>query len=482
MTENQNNQDSPPSPTNTIPQAPSPQEQGPRFFAWIRSLGIRRGQSRWVGGVCSGLAEKWNIDPVIVRGLAIVLTLFFGIGLLAYGVAWALLPEPDDRIHAEEVTRGRWSTGTTGAAITICFGLAGPGQSLAWGEHGGQGPWGLLWLIAPAAVIFWAIRRSKDGSPEDRQAARQAGKAAGQAAAQTAKQAARQATRQATDEALDAGRKSYSRNWQNWNWQDPDPRLQGSSVPVQAYGPDGPTGPLGSPATIQDRAIKHRNRLGAPTTLLSFGLAVIVGAVVLLLDRASVINLQGYAFAAAVAASAITLGLAIIVSGFGGKTAGGLGTLAVIALIVAGVSSINHFDFNHDRFGNQAWSPRSVAEAETGFSASFGKSALDLTHIGTDTPLTRTVTIPINVVTSEVTIKVPNSIPVSIDSDLAASNLTVEGSSGSTDNGGELSSVTQVNPKATGKGLTIKLDGAATDVRIVPTPAPSQSPTPVPGK
>ena len=64
------------------------------FFTWIRSHGIQRGRDRWIGGVSSGIAHRMGIDPLIVRGIFIVLTLFAGVGVLLYGIAWAFLPSP----------------------------------------------------------------------------------------------------------------------------------------------------------------------------------------------------------------------------------------------------------------------------------------------------------------------------------------------------------------------------------------------------
>ena len=78
-----------------------------------------------------------GIDPLIVRGIFIVLTLFAGIGVLLYGLAWALLPEPDGRIHVQEAGAGRWSTGMTGALITTVLGLTGLGGGFwGWGHNG----------------------------------------------------------------------------------------------------------------------------------------------------------------------------------------------------------------------------------------------------------------------------------------------------------------------------------------------------------
>ena len=101
--------------------------QSTDFFTWIRSHGVQRGRDRWIGGVSSGIAQRMGIDPLIVRGIFIVLTLFAGIGVLLYGLAWAFLPEPDGRIHVQEAGAGRWSTGMTGALITTVVGLTGLG-------------------------------------------------------------------------------------------------------------------------------------------------------------------------------------------------------------------------------------------------------------------------------------------------------------------------------------------------------------------
>ena len=47
-----------------------------------------------IGGVCGGIAEYLNVDPTIVRLLWLVAILAYGTGLLAYLVAWILIPSP----------------------------------------------------------------------------------------------------------------------------------------------------------------------------------------------------------------------------------------------------------------------------------------------------------------------------------------------------------------------------------------------------
>ena len=47
---------------------------------------------RIIGGVCSGMAAYWNIDPLIVRIIFIVLA-FAGIGILLYLILYIAIPE-----------------------------------------------------------------------------------------------------------------------------------------------------------------------------------------------------------------------------------------------------------------------------------------------------------------------------------------------------------------------------------------------------
>jgi len=48
---------------------------------------------RKIGGVCGGIAEYFGIDPTLVRVITVVLALCFGGGLLAYLLAWVIMPQ-----------------------------------------------------------------------------------------------------------------------------------------------------------------------------------------------------------------------------------------------------------------------------------------------------------------------------------------------------------------------------------------------------
>lgn len=46
-----------------------------------------------LGGVCAGLARYFEIDVSLVRLIWILLAVFYGSGILAYLLAWIVIPE-----------------------------------------------------------------------------------------------------------------------------------------------------------------------------------------------------------------------------------------------------------------------------------------------------------------------------------------------------------------------------------------------------
>jgi len=57
---------------------------------------MRSRDDRMLFGVCAGLAQYLGIDPVIVRLLAVLLTLWNGVGLLIYLVLAIVVPQEPD--------------------------------------------------------------------------------------------------------------------------------------------------------------------------------------------------------------------------------------------------------------------------------------------------------------------------------------------------------------------------------------------------
>ena len=54
---------------------------------------LYRSKNKWLTGVCGGIAEYLNLDPIIIRVLWVIFSLLYGVGVLAYIVAWLLIPK-----------------------------------------------------------------------------------------------------------------------------------------------------------------------------------------------------------------------------------------------------------------------------------------------------------------------------------------------------------------------------------------------------
>lgn len=50
-----------------------------------------------IAGICGGLGDYFDTDPVLVRVLALVLLFSAGIGIFAYLVAWIIIPLQNEK-------------------------------------------------------------------------------------------------------------------------------------------------------------------------------------------------------------------------------------------------------------------------------------------------------------------------------------------------------------------------------------------------
>jgi phage shock protein C len=75
--------------------------EGPKRLA-------RSTKGRMIAGVAAGTAEYLHVDPNLVRLGFAVLTIFGGLGILLYLVAWVILPEEtEDTSIAEQWVNSR---------------------------------------------------------------------------------------------------------------------------------------------------------------------------------------------------------------------------------------------------------------------------------------------------------------------------------------------------------------------------------------
>ncbi len=59
----------------------------------MRDRLYRSRKTRVLGGVCGGFAEYFNLDPVLVRIIFVIISLINGLGILLYIILWIVLPE-----------------------------------------------------------------------------------------------------------------------------------------------------------------------------------------------------------------------------------------------------------------------------------------------------------------------------------------------------------------------------------------------------
>jgi phage shock protein PspC (stress-responsive transcriptional regulator) len=77
------------------PDASQPAYAAPPYSAYAapRRRIVRSINDRKLAGVCAGVADYFDLDPMLVRILWLLLVFCAGTGVLAYFVCWILFPE-----------------------------------------------------------------------------------------------------------------------------------------------------------------------------------------------------------------------------------------------------------------------------------------------------------------------------------------------------------------------------------------------------
>lgn len=297
---------------------------GPRFgfFAWMRGIGLVRSDERWIAGVCGAVSERTGLDPLLVRGIAIVVALLGGPVLIAYAIGWALLPDSRDEIVLEDLFAGIFAPAQIAIGVLFVLGLTPYGQGLWW--RGAPDWWSMpgwlettmrtAWALVLVGILFWLVvlvaRRTGDhpgdhaGQGPDRPhgthgtRSGSAGAASGTGHHGSSFQE-RTADRRAHEEDLRHRREER----------------------------------------LAERAARWRRRQpSAGFVAIGLGAALVIGALVAL--SAQVLGWSDAPLIVGLAGALAILAIATVVAGIRGRESGGLGLfsfLAVIALVVFGV-------------------------------------------------------------------------------------------------------------------------------------------------
>ena len=122
-------------------------------------LPVRPSQGRLIGGVCTAVADELTIDVTLVRLVFILMSLAWGVGLLAYGVLWLLMASADDRANRTPRQRLAGMRGELGSSMKRI--------SHAWGRSGRKAwpmPLDRRWIALLLVIAGFAVLMSSLGA------------------------------------------------------------------------------------------------------------------------------------------------------------------------------------------------------------------------------------------------------------------------------------------------------------------------------
>lgn len=416
-----------------------------RFFGWIRSVDLRRdGDDKWLAGVCSGIATRLGVDPIVIRAVLVLLVVLGGVGITVYLIAWAFLPNNHEEIIAEKALR---DGDVLGIILLVVIGLSLIGGAGLSGDNSGLG-W-VWWVVVPVGLVVWLVTRNRDGRkgrvgqptygpppasytppsapyappPAPYAAPPAYGPQPGAswpaatspaAAWPTATSPADQAQTSAVPQTTDSPTQEYAAVSTTYA---PAP---GATAPV-ATPPGGVYGPPPTPVAPRPKPPKvpRRRSGGFVATLLVGGLALAAyGATLSIHDAA---NWPGSDETVALAAALGVLGLGTLVLGLLGRRAGFTGFLAIVLALVTWTASVVPDVTFGGGVGERTWRPSATDTADR-YRLSIGSAALDLADAPDNPGTPRTIEARVGI--GELRIYIPENLTVEVHSSVGAGDIS----------------------------------------------------------
>jgi hypothetical protein len=335
----------------------------------------------------------------------------------------------------------------TGSLIATILGFGGLGGGFwGWGDHGfGAFLWTVFWVGGAIYLIYYLAQRNKA--------------AVGTPAGATYPGSTPYSGTNAYSAATPAGTTPpYSDVAGTGPFTGSPYGGTGSGSGWNNGGTGGTRQPQGNPPAPRVRPAGP----GAPAVAIAAGTALIVGAGLKALDVTNVIDLGDSTNAIAWASAAAVLGLGILILGLRGRTSGILSFFAVAALIIGGIFNVVGNNGDRVRFQQVDWTPTSIEQATEGLNITAGRGTVDLTELALATPLQSEVLVPLDFTASNVTVVIPDTVPVDIRADMTLGNLTEGGSQ----RGGTTTRESSYNTDKPGSHLVIQIDGTVSNVII----------------
>ncbi len=404
-----------------------------RFFGWLRSIDLRRdGDDKWLAGVCSGIATRLGVDPIVIRAVLVLLVVMGGLGITVYLIAWAFVPNDKEDIVAERALR---DGDVLAIILLVVIGLSLLGGTGFVGDVPGMG-W-IWWVVLPVAVVVWLVVRKRNPRPVVHATAGQGTAAQGTAGQGTAAQGT---AGQGTAAAGSAQGVTWSAPTAPYGSAAPygSPSPYGSQAPYGSTGPYGsatPPGgalPPGPPSAQQPRPpqpqpprppraprVPRRRSGGLGATLLVSGLAVAAYGLVSWAHRAG--DWAGSEQTVALGAALGVIGLGVLVLGLAGRRAGLTGFIAVVLALVTWAASVVPDIAFGGGIGERVWRP-SATDTTASYRLGLGSADLDLSRLPDDPGTARQVTARVGV--GELRIRIPQGLTVEVRSSVNAGDIT----------------------------------------------------------
>jgi phage shock protein PspC (stress-responsive transcriptional regulator) len=445
----------------------------------VRRLGITRSDDRWIGGVSGGIGDRFGIDPLLVRGIFVATLLLGGIGLVAYGAAWALLPEQrDGRIHLEEMILGRFDIALLGALAFVIVGFGrGDNWFFLWGPPG----WvqGLLWLAFVGGIVALIVTVANQQPSRPRPPAPPYTPYVPPAPAASYPAASYPAAGYPAANYPAAGYPTTGTTTAPATDTPPASSAYGAPpapAPAPAWTSYAPPQAAPAPRTAHQRPPRpprpRTPRAGVGTVGVVVALSLLSLAILLIAERSG--DFTGPVALTALGIGIVLAGLGIIVSGLRGRTSGGLGGLAVVGILVAlplGAVQTNDWvwssDSRQDIVPNGDVVVTDRSEAANGYSMGFGDVTVDLSTL----PMTSdTLEVPISLAAGDLTVIVPADATVTADVEAGAGTVrwNVDGQSRSANGVGlDPRTFTTGDIGSDGPQLALQVQIGAGDVSII---------------